>query len=787
MKIFIKIVFLILLTNSVCFGEDGRYNLNSYGQQSWNSDVEDGEYGTRNFWSHYYWNFTRNQNCAITPLCENTHTHTGIDYNLGTRGASGNVKSYGYGKIIAGGTDNYHTVSIQNLLTSGELVIFNLLHMVNISDNVEEDYYLTKNQRLGDEGNFTGGIARTTGQHLHLDVSNLSGSAIIRSDNAYPCPGENNDCLDRLCNNETSLFKDQLIPHYSMNNCNKIFYDPVEVANEYSELLPYLSIESNPSVNNYSVFGYENIPLYGALFLHRQHTQIFDEIGIKVYRSSLNNFNRYHLTDINNMIAMSENQSVTDNTMIVGSSTYNRNSYAFFPRVNKDTNNNDTNIIVEGYPVLFDVLPENELIVDNDQCNRQPGKDIEQTDFVKRYRENRENLTVPGYYLSANLIKSNTNNVTEWHPNRKGKFQIWVYIPIRGGTATNVHYKIFFNYKDSNRFCITAPIDHTIEGWQQLSCSYIADNNTTIVFDTFYFGSDDFVQLDPMIIENRSGNNDSLFAVDAIKFIGGTTSDFEKIRTNLSVNENVAKKIYRNFMTENPNSINGISVVHNDDESIYTNGTRVVSLKNVEGLFLDYSENLYYSEAVIELQKKNFIKGYDPQPFFKPSNKISRTEFLSILNNVAATDNCYKSNNCEEPAFLSGISDKIWQYREFMISYNKGWISKYRPDDAINRAEVAMVLTLAKGFAQKNNDDPNTLTLQKDIETYFDEDDVYTGEHFSDISNDENNAWYYKSIYICKEKNIFNGYPDNTFQPKKNINRAEATTVIYKAFKNLLK
>lgn len=80
----------------------------------------------------------------------------------------------------------------------------------------------------------------------------------------------------------------------------------------------------------------------------------------------------------------------------------------------------------------------------------------------------------------------------------------------------------------------------------------------------------------------------------------------------------------------------------------------------------------------------------------------------------------------------------------------------FRPDDSINRAEAAKLVTLG-----------NSDTLSE-----------CDGTAFPDVSTDD---WFCDYTTTAKDNGYFEGYPDGSFGPEKNILRAEAAAVVLRA------
>ncbi len=116
------------------------------------------------------------------------------------------------------------------------------------------------------------------------------------------------------------------------------------------------------------------------------------------------------------------------------------------------------------------------------------------------------------------------------------------------------------------------------------------------------------------------------------------------------------------------------------------------------------------------------------------------------------------------PIFNFSDNDQIPQWaHEAVQSFLSQSIIKgnddgsFTPQRLLNRAEIAKIIVLATG--SKIN--------------------IAGGPHFSDVPAE---AWFYPYVETMYNKNWISGYPDGSFQPSKNINRAELAKIIVNAF-----
>ena len=148
-----------------------------------------------------------------------------------------------------------------------------------------------------------------------------------------------------------------------------------------------------------------------------------------------------------------------------------------------------------------------------------------------------------------------------------------------------------------------------------------------------------------------------------------------------------------------------------------------------------------------------YVSGYDDGTF-KPQGLITRAEAATMLSRLLTKDQVPNGS-----AYFSDLVPNQWYQRfvayvtdrDFMIGYPDG---SFGPNKNITRAEFAQM-----------------------IYKYTDGDET-TPAPFEDIKS----HWAYKAITKAYNNEYIKGYPDGTFKPDQFITRAEAVTVLNKAF-----
>lgn len=111
-------------------------------------------------------------------------------------------------------------------------------------------------------------------------------------------------------------------------------------------------------------------------------------------------------------------------------------------------------------------------------------------------------------------------------------------------------------------------------------------------------------------------------------------------------------------------------------------------------LFSDVSADAWYAEAVEEMTGYSLISGYSDGTF-RPSAKITRAEFVTILSRIPHDDKGTEDSFADVPK-------THWAYGAVQTALAQGWVTgdpsgNFRPDDSITRAEVVTVLNRILG------------------------------------------------------------------------------------------
>ena len=163
------------------------------------------------------------------------------------------------------------------------------------------------------------------------------------------------------------------------------------------------------------------------------------------------------------------------------------------------------------------------------------------------------------------------------------------------------------------------------------------------------------------------------------------------------------------------------------------------------------------SKQIQEWIDKGYVRGYEDGSF-KPNNPITRAEFAVLVN---------KSFGFTEtiPVFFNDVSEADWFYGAIATARAAGYIGGYedgsmKPNSPITRQEAAAIVAKLKDL-DKNSEAADVFTDARLIPDW-------SKGHIGAVSA----AGYMK------------GYEDGSFQPIKNITRAEAVVVLNKIIKD---
>lgn len=178
--------------------------------------------------------------------------------------------------------------------------------------------------------------------------------------------------------------------------------------------------------------------------------------------------------------------------------------------------------------------------------------------------------------------------------------------------------------------------------------------------------------------------------------------------------------------------------------------------------FSDVSPEHWAYTYITELSKTGVISGYTDGTF-RPSATVTRAEWAKML--------CVAGNISYEGKFIDffvdvskddWFADYVSASAEYTVFYeDEDSNILYLPNEGATREDVTISLVNTKGYIVEAADSTNAL-------------------NFADSEDITEN--YILHIASAVEKGLISGYEDNTFKPKDTLTRAQAATLLYRAF-----
>lgn len=174
--------------------------------------------------------------------------------------------------------------------------------------------------------------------------------------------------------------------------------------------------------------------------------------------------------------------------------------------------------------------------------------------------------------------------------------------------------------------------------------------------------------------------------------------------------------------------------------------------------FWDVPKDYWGFEYIADLAERGVIKGYEDGSF-KPENIVLRSEWAKMMVTAAGLS---VNDNGTYFTDTNGhwANSYINTAKNYLTGYSDG---SYRPDQAATREDVTVAMVKLKGYDLSDVDYSYLNT-------------------FKDVDSISNYAKGYVAVAI--KNNLISGFEDNTFRGQDTLTRAEAATLMYRAFKH---
>ena len=172
--------------------------------------------------------------------------------------------------------------------------------------------------------------------------------------------------------------------------------------------------------------------------------------------------------------------------------------------------------------------------------------------------------------------------------------------------------------------------------------------------------------------------------------------------------------------------------------------------------FWDVPKDHWAFEYVADLADRGVIDGYEDGSF-KPESTVTRAEWAKIMVDAAGV--AVNDNSVNFTDMSNHWANKyVNAAKNYLTGYTDG---SYRPNQAAVREDVTVAMVKLKGY---DLSDVDYSVLSK----------------FTD--NDSISAYAKGYVAVAISKDLIDGFEDNTFRGQATLTRAEAATLLYRAF-----
>ena len=183
--------------------------------------------------------------------------------------------------------------------------------------------------------------------------------------------------------------------------------------------------------------------------------------------------------------------------------------------------------------------------------------------------------------------------------------------------------------------------------------------------------------------------------------------------------------------------------------------------KNYTQKFSDVPASYWAFNYIAEMAERNVLSGY-PDGKFYPNNNVTRAEFAKIMTAAAGLKISIGYSSYEDVDYTDWCSPYIEAARYYLSGYVSNGKSYYMPNNNALREDIAVALVKLKGYDTTGFD----LSLLQTM--------------FSDWKSISTGAQPYVAVAV--EQELISGYDDGTFKGQQGITRAEAATLLWRAY-----
>ncbi len=178
-------------------------------------------------------------------------------------------------------------------------------------------------------------------------------------------------------------------------------------------------------------------------------------------------------------------------------------------------------------------------------------------------------------------------------------------------------------------------------------------------------------------------------------------------------------------------------------------------------VFYDLTTDHWAYSYIMAMAEEGIINGYEDETF-RPENTVLRCEFVKLLSSCTKTLSIIKDAlPFEDVDSGAWYALPLMRVKDYVNYYTRDGKKYFDPYADATREDVATAVVKALGYEPAKN--------TKSLDSAFSDS--------SKISK-ENKPY----IAVAVEKNIIKGYEDKTFRPDASLTRAEAATLLFRAF-----
>lgn len=207
-----------------------------------------------------------------------------------------------------------------------------------------------------------------------------------------------------------------------------------------------------------------------------------------------------------------------------------------------------------------------------------------------------------------------------------------------------------------------------------------------------------------------------------------------------------------------------LSVVQPTMAAVVNYGDELTNMpsKTYTQKFSDVPKSYWAFEYIAEMVDRGVLAGY-PDGKFYPNNNVTRAEFAKIMASAAGLSiGGYADTGYEDVSYDNWATPYINAAKYYLSGYVSNGLKYYQPNNNALREDIAVALVKLKGYSTTGYD----LSI---IQTMF-----------TDWQSISSAAQPYVAVAV--EQGLISGYDDGTFKGQQGITRAEASTLLWRAY-----